>query len=212
MTLAEAETFFKKYNGMEFHMLREESKLYKEYRQLNISKEQGDIWRVEKIEVYHEYIHSGKEAAWGCLSHIIEMMHKLSEVTDNLLEGLLDALDHISTLDMYQRILVMQSMAGYSDNHDDSGYALFQSKNKYFERLKTNMAQITKISAEDMDEMEQLSASGKIGWTNTYNRYLTALRRCERMEKNLLTGKCLEKKQQNPKYDYWEKWLAEDEQ
>lgn len=213
MTLADAEIFFKRYNGCGFHMLREESKVYKEYNQLHISKAQEDIWRIQKIEEYHERIYSDKEAAWVCIGHIIEMMHDLVEVSDELLKLLLDALKHISKLDVRQRILVMEDMAGRNSNdRNRSGYALYKSKDNFYEELQSTMVQVTQMSSEDMDEMEQLSAGGEMGWTDTYNRYLSAVKRCEHAEKSLLTGESLEKNQQNEKYNYWEIWLAGDKE
>ncbi len=213
MTFAEAEIFFKKYNGQGFHMLREESKVYKEYYQLGISKEQEDIWRVQKIEAYYECIHSGKEKAWVCFGNIIEMMHDLAEVSDELLERLLDALRYISKLDVRQRILVMEDMEGRNNNkRSRSGYALYKSRNKYFAELQRTMAQIIQMSEADMDEMERLSASGEMGWTDTYQRYRSSLNRCERAEESLLSGESFENNSQDEKYDYWKKWLELDVQ
>lgn len=218
MTLAEAEIFFKKYNGYGFHMLREEPKVNKEYIQLNISKKQEDIWRAQKIEEYHERIHSDKEKAWVCLGNIIEMMHDLEDVTDELLERLLGSLMHISKLDVRQRILVMEHMEGRNcNNHNSSGYALYSSKKKYYEKLQKTMAQIMEINGDDRDEMDRLSSSGKMGWTDTYYRYLSSLNRCERMEKRLLSGENLKRNQQDKKnnqakkYNYAEIWLALDD-
>ena len=212
MTLKEAEIFFKRYNGHGFHMLREESKVYREYNQLGISKKQEDIWREQKIEEYHECIYSEKEKAWVYFGHIIEMMHDLTEVSDELLERLLDALWQISELDVRQRILAMEDMAGRNDNsRSRSGYALYLSKNKFYDELQKTMAQISQMNAEDMAEMKQSSASGEMGWTDTYNRYLFALNGCERAEKRLLSGESFEKPQKDEKYDYWKIWLALDE-
>lgn len=213
MTLAEAEIFFKRYNGHGFHMLREETEVYKTYKQLNISQKQEDIWRVQKIEEYHERIHLDKETAWVCLGNIIEMMHDLEEVNDQLLERLLDALMHMSKLDVRQRILVMEDMAGRNSNDcNRTGYALYKSKDEFYDKLQKTMAQIAEINAEDIDKMEQLSASGEMGWTSTYHRYHSALSRCEHAEKSLLTGEGLENNQQDEKYNYWKLWLALDEQ
>ena len=212
MTLAEAEIFFKRYNGHGYHMLREETKAYKEYNQLNISKKQEDIWRVQKIEEYYERIHSDKEKAWVWLGNIIEMMHDLEKVSDELLERLLDSLRYISKLDVRQRILVMEDMAGRNSNdRNRNGYALYRAKNEFYEELQETMAQIMQMNAENINEMERLSASGEMGWTATYNRYSSALNRCEQAEKSLLTGECLEKEQQDEKYNYWKIWLAFDE-
>lgn len=211
MTLEEAEIFFKKYNGHGFHMSREDSELHKEFRQLNISKEQQDIWRVEKIEEYHNLIHSEEEYAWVWFRNIIELMDSLKEVTDELLEKLLDILVYIGKLDVSQRILVMEIMAGNSNDPNDNGYMLYKSKNKYYEKLQQAMAEIIHMSQEDKEEMTRLSAKGEMGWTDTYNRYLNALKKCERVEESLLAGVGLENNQQNKKYDYWEKWLALDE-
>ena len=212
MTLTEAEIFFKRYNGHGFHMLREESKVYKEYNQLNISKKQEDIWRVQKIEEYLERVYSGEEKTWVCIGHIIEMMHDLGGVSEELPERLLAALTHVSKLDVRQRILVMEDMAGRNNNdRNRSGYALYKSKNEFYEELQKTMAQIAQMNSKDMDEMEQLSSSGEMGWSNTYSRYLSALNRCERAEKSLLTGECLEDNQQDGKYNYWKMWLALDE-
>lgn len=213
MTLAEAEIFFKSCNGHGFHMLREDPKSYKEYNKLGISKEQEDIWRVQKIEEYHERIHSDIKNAWVGASNIIDIMHDLEQVSDELLERLLDVLAYVSKLNMRQRILVMEDMEGRNDNNRSrSGYALYNSKKKYYEKLQRTMAQIMETTAEDMNEMKQLSASGEIGWTDTYNRYLATLNRCEHAEKCLLTEMCYKDNQKNEKHNYAQIWLALDEQ
>lgn len=166
---------------------------------------------MEKIEEYHNLIHSEEEYAWVWFRNIIELMDSLKEVTDELLEKLLDILVYIGKLDVSQRILVMEIMAGNSNNPNDNGYMLYKSKNKYYEKLQQAMAAIIHMSQEDKEEMARLSARGEMGWTDTYNRYLNALKKCERVEESLLAGVSLENNQQNKKYDYWEKWLALDE-
>ena len=140
------------------------------------------------------------------------MMHDLEKVSDELLERLLDSLRYISKLDVRQRILVMEDMAGRNSNdRNRNGYALYRAKNEFYEELQETMAQIMQMNAENINEMERLSASGEMGWTVTYNRYSSALNRCEQAEKSLLTGECLEIEQQDEKYNYWKIWLAFDE-
>lgn len=213
MTLAEAEIFFKRYDGHAYHMFHDEPKVYKEYNRLKISQKQENIWRLEKIEEHHERIQSDSETAWVWVGKIIDIMHVLEKVNDELLEQLLDSLMHISELDVRQRILVMEHMEGRNDNNcNRSGYALYSSKKKYYKKLQNTMAQIMEINGEDRDEMDRLSASGEMGWTDTYNRYLTTVNRCERAEKRLLSGENLKRNQQVKKYNYAEIWLALDEQ
>lgn len=219
MTLAEAEVFFKRYDGHAYHMFHDETNVYREYDRLKISKEQENIWRLQKIEEYHERIQSDTEKAGDWVTNIIEIMYVLENVSDELLERLLDALMHISKLDVRQRILVMERMEGSNDSKGHkSGYALYSSKEKFYEKLQKTMAQIMEINEEDRDEMDRLSASGKIGWSDTYYRYLTTVNRCERMQKRLLSGENLKrnpqdkKSNQDKKYNYAEIWLAQDEQ
>ena len=47
MTMEQAEAFFKKYNGLAFHMGREEEYNYQLYRRLHVPKETEERWRAE---------------------------------------------------------------------------------------------------------------------------------------------------------------------
>lgn len=186
MTLKEAEDFFKRYNGQGFHMLREEADAYKKYNQLQISGKQEDMWRLQIIEEQYCFIQSDKENAWGWFGNIIEIIHGLEETKDETLEQLMNSLKYISELDVRQRILVMEHMAGKPSGQNNGGYALYKSRNKFYKGLKENMAQVMHMTSEDFDEMNELSVSGKIGWSDAYIRYLVALNNCEHAERNFL--------------------------
>ena len=47
MTMLEAETFFKAFDGRKFHMDRDEPYKYQLYQRLNVPKETEDRWRAE---------------------------------------------------------------------------------------------------------------------------------------------------------------------
>lgn len=67
MNLFDAEKFFKKYHGLEFHMAREDEKLYDEFKKMDIPKELIDQWKNDisynqkqdslKRSVKHLYVH-----------------------------------------------------------------------------------------------------------------------------------------------------------
>ncbi len=186
MTLKEAEIFFKRYNGQGFHMFREEADVYKIYNQLQISRKQEDAWRLQIIEEQYSFMQSDKENAWVWFGNIIEIIHDLEEIRDETLEQLMNSLKHISEMDVRQRILVMEHMAGRTSNQNDGGYALYKFRSKFYKGLQENMAQVMHMTSENFDEMDKLSVSGEMGWSDTYNRYLAALNGCERAERAFL--------------------------
>lgn len=219
MTFGEAEEFFKKYDGHAYHMWHDEPKVYKEYCRKKISKKQENIWRLQKIEEHHERIQSQPESAWVWIGRIIGIMHVLETVSDELLKQLLDALEQIGKQDIRQRILVMEDMAGRKEHScEKSGYALYTFEKKYYEILHDTMARVAEINEDDREEMERLSASNTLGWNDAYYRYLRAAERCESVEKRLFSGENLKsnrnekKAQSDKKYNYYETWLALDEE
>lgn len=217
MNRSEAEIFLKRFNGHSYHMWHDEPKEYKEYCGLHIPKKQENIWRLEKMEEYHQWMKTRPEYAEIWVRNIVEIMHALDKVNDELLQRLLEALEQISTQDIQKRILVMGTMGGDNDNHlDHSGYALYSGREKHYDRLHAVMERMMDISSDDRAEMDLLSSEGKIGWNDTYQHYLRAANRCEQIEKRLLSGEDLkeaakrQKKEEKKKYNYIEKWLALD--
>ena len=99
----------------------------------------------------------------------------------------LDALDFATTLDIRQRILIMEDMEGRNDKeNNNAGYALFRSRKNDYGRLHDIMARMMELSDKDRDDIDCLTAEGKIGWTDTYARYLKTADRCERAEAKYL--------------------------
>lgn len=49
MNQKEAKEFFKRYNGLEYHMFHDETQKYNEYRRLHLSKSVLEDWRQELI-------------------------------------------------------------------------------------------------------------------------------------------------------------------
>lgn len=187
MTRAEGEIFFKRFHGHHYHMWHDEPAKYKEYCKLHITKMTENKWRLQKISDLFADIQAEPASAWVRIGSIIKIMHALKKIPKDLPEQLLDALDFATTLDIRQRILIMEDMEGRNDKeNNNAGYALFRSRKKDYGRLHDIMARMMELSDKDRDDIDCLTAEGKIGWTDTYARYLRTADRCERAEAKYL--------------------------
>ena len=118
MTRAEGEIFFKRFHGHHYHMWHDEPAKYKEYCKLHITKMTENKWRLQKISDLFADIQAEPASARLRIGSIIDIMHALKKIPKDLPEQLLDALDFATTLDIRQRILIMEHMEGRNDKDD----------------------------------------------------------------------------------------------
>lgn len=111
MTLSEAESLFKKYDGHYFHMGREESpECYHDFMALCLPDSVIEQWRQEIIDHLFDIMFEDHEDVWGKLYRIIKVMLDTKTHYQKNGERILDNLSRMNELDTKQKILIIERM------------------------------------------------------------------------------------------------------
>lgn len=119
MTFEEAKNFYFKYLGKSFHMGREESWKYDEFRKLNLLPEQYREWDEELLSILFAKLWEDTDETWLIHENINSVLQRGYcdyQVNCNLL---LDEMEKMNTLDEKNRILIIENMAGRNGEYKD---------------------------------------------------------------------------------------------
>lgn len=169
MTIAEAEKYFKQYNGHGFHMCREEPKKYDEYKLLNISSELEEAWRQEIVDKIFENFFDSPERVWSAHSSVIKVLLATKTRVEENSHRLLSMMEQMSTLDKQQKILIIETMAGRTEPQKDGGCYFVCSRTTLGNRMNIIMEYLMDFECDLEDNIEEH------GWNNIRERYLRAV-------------------------------------
>lgn len=169
MTIAEAEKYFKQYNGHGFHMCREEPSKYDEYKLLNISSEVEESWRQDLVDKIFEEFYACPERVWSKHSSMISLL--LATKTKHKENGLrlLSFMEQMNELDKKQKILVIENMAGRTKPQKDGGCYLICSRTTLGKEMNDIMEKLMDFECGIDDNTEEH------GWNNMKERHLCAI-------------------------------------
>ncbi len=110
MTLAEAEQFYKAYDGNSFHMDREEPAMYGAFKSLALSPEITRKWDEDLIEGIFGSLWEQPKRAWSLHHRLIDLIRRNKE--ERYFVRLLDEMEKMDTLDKESKVLIIENMAG----------------------------------------------------------------------------------------------------
>ncbi len=167
MDLKEAEELYKRYDGREFHMSREEPQLYYgAYRRLSIPEETKRKWDEELIASAFGSLWDDPHRVWAVHGNLLELLKRVPK--EEYIVRLLDEMEKMTALDKRQKILITENMAGRSASLD-GGCRLICRMSPYSERMDGIMSGITDFTCGKDDETDDM------GWTDTAARYERAV-------------------------------------
>lgn len=139
MDIAEAEAFFKRFNGQSFHMCREAIPEYEEFKNLNLSSDITEKWRQELLDDYFPRLFADIEDVWWIHSCIIDI---LKSTTTNLTENcnkLLDAMGKMTELNNCHKVIIIENMAGRTEPQEDGGVCLICRHTRLARKMNKTM-------------------------------------------------------------------------
>ena len=157
MDIKEAELYFKKYDGHGFHMFREEPVQYKKYKELNIGSDIEEQWRQDIIETLFQHFFDETQKVWLQHSKAVEIIKGVKSNMENNCFRLLMLMEQISSLDIKQKILILETMAGRTEKQEDGGCYLICSYTTMQEKMNTIMQDLIEnaLNAEDRDNTDE---------------------------------------------------------
>lgn len=112
MDVKEAEAFFKHYEGHAFHMGREEYDRYREFENLDISKDTKEQWRQELLEEKLKAMSPLTEDTWCAHSRYIEILNDTETRRESNIAKLLDVMESFAELDFKSKVLIIENVVG----------------------------------------------------------------------------------------------------
>lgn len=171
MNTAEAETFFKKYNGQSFHMWREALPVYEEFQSLNLSPDITEKWRQELLDDYFSRLFADYEDVWWIHSLIIDI---LKSTTTNLTENcnkLLDAMEKMTELNNRHKVIIIENMAGRTEPQEDGGVFLICRRTGLAKKMNKIMKLlICSYMPDDIDTNDRYHIAVK-AYKKSYRRF-----------------------------------------
>ncbi|MDE6470900.1 MAG: hypothetical protein K2L19_07785 [Eubacterium sp.] len=156
MDIAEAEEFFKRFNGQSFHMCREALPEYEEFKKLNLSSDITEQWRQELLGDYFSRLFADVEDVWWIHSCIIDILKSTStNLTENC-KKLLDAMAKMTELNNRHKVIIIENMAGRTEPQEDGGVYLICRRTRLAKKMnKTMKLLIHSYSSDDIDMDER---------------------------------------------------------
>ena len=121
MTLKEAKEFYFQYDGSSFHMDREEPEMYGSFKTLCVGNDMLHGWDTEILDSLLEKLRTDSEHAWRYHERMIRVIRHGYCDAEKYLGLLLDEMESMKNLDMFNITLILENMAGRNEPMNDGG-------------------------------------------------------------------------------------------
>ncbi len=125
MTLDEAKEFYLQYRGFSFHMDREEPAKYGSFRMLGLDRETLSAWDEELLDGLFADLRLRRDRVWIGHGDILKIIGRNYCDTGKNLSRLLDEIECMTDLDLFQNTLIIENMAGRNERMTDGGVYVF---------------------------------------------------------------------------------------
>lgn len=178
MNIKEAEVFFKRFHGHHYHMLHDETPLYREYRKTWENTKYEEKWRQELLQEKFANFYENSDQIWAKHGHIIKIMYETKNGIPEYSDKLISLMEELYDLDKKQKILIIENMAGRrfhgKNTQDDGGCYLICSRTSLGERMNEVMKKFMDFECREDDNLNE------IGWTYMRERHFNAVNNYER--------------------------------
>lgn len=156
MTLAEAERFYKAYDGNSFHMDREEPGMYGMFKSMSLSPEITRKWDEDLIEGVFGSLWEQPRIAWSLHRRLIDLIRRNKE--ERYFVRLLDEMEKMDSLDKESKVLIIENMAG-RDLALKGGCMLLSTFPAYAERVDRIMDKIMDFTYSENSLLNKMGVS-----------------------------------------------------
>ena len=102
MNIKEAEVFFKRFHGHHYHMLHDETPLYREYRKTWENTKYEEKWRQELLQEKFANFYEKRDQIWLKHGHIIMIMRETKNGIPEYSDKLISLMEELYDLDKKQ--------------------------------------------------------------------------------------------------------------
>ncbi|MBQ6464939.1 MAG: hypothetical protein IJJ43_01550 [Oscillospiraceae bacterium] len=166
MTIEEAEQFYKRYDGLGFHMWREEPERAEAFKALHISPEIKTKWDDDLIRQAFKMLWDKREKTWWVHSRLIKLIGR--NPREEYIDRFLSEMEKMKTLDKWSKVIIIENMAG-RDRALTGGCRLICKESGQAERMDRIMRELMDFACTEDD------ATGELGWTDPADRYRNAV-------------------------------------
>lgn len=152
MTLDEAREFYFQYCGFSFHMDREEPAKYGSFRMLGLGKEVLSAWDEELLDGLFADLRLRRDRVWVLHGNILKIIGRNYCETGRNLARLLDEMERMSDLDLFQITLIIENMAGRTERMTDGGVYVFCRYSDLAGRMNDVMERLIAVCASGFPE------------------------------------------------------------
>ncbi len=121
MTLEAAKEFYFQYYGFSFHMDREEPVKYGSFRMLRLGDDVLGKWDEELLDGLFADLWSDPARIWVSHERIFRIIGRHKCDTRKYLQRILDEMEKMEALDLYNMTLIIENMAGRTEPMKDGG-------------------------------------------------------------------------------------------
>ncbi|MBO5082988.1 MAG: hypothetical protein J6C06_10340 [Lachnospiraceae bacterium] len=178
MNIKEAESFFKRFHGHHYHMLHDETPLYREYRKTWENTKYEEKWRQELLQEKFANFYEKRDQIWLKHGHIIKIMCETKNGIPEYSDKLVSLMEELYDLDKKQKILIIENMAGRrfhgKNTQNDGGCYLICSRTSLGERMNEVMKKFMDFECREDDNLNER------GWSDMRERHFDAVNNYER--------------------------------
>ena len=131
-----AREFFRSFNGSSFHMSREEPQKLEQFRALNISDRQKDLWRLEMAQEYLDKIGPDNPRSWSLFSSMTSVLRDIKSFYDCQEAMFLQGIEKQAECDLLTRTISLETVCGRTYDCHDGIIAYFRKQGYDLGRLR----------------------------------------------------------------------------
>ena len=159
MNIEEAKELYFRYDGHFFHMDREESVKANLLRGMGLGPEVYRAWDEEMLQQYFDRLWADPERVWSVHSRILAILGRILAIlgrgrsdVEHWCAELLQQMDRMAELDLFNKTLILENMAGRTASGKDGGVYLFCTGTELAEAMDKTVRAIIRSAGDEDDE------------------------------------------------------------
>lgn len=152
MNIEEAKEFYFRFDGHFFHMDREEPAKANMLRSMGLGPEVYREWDEELLQQYFDRLWADESRVWSIHNRILSILSRNICSPEYRCAELLRQMDGMTGLDLFNKTLILENMAGRTVTGKDGGVYLICTRTKLAEAMNRTVNAIISSAGDTDDE------------------------------------------------------------